>query len=318
MRDSTGNWRIGFALSLFTAVLWGLLPIALKIVLAGMDAYTITWWRFAVAAAGLGAFLAWRGQLPRFASTGARTIALIVLALAMLVANYVLYLVALDHASPSVTQVVIQLAPLLLTMGGIFVFGERFTALQWTGFAVLVAGLVLFFNRRLPELAQPTRGLGLGVSLTVLAAIAWAAYGLAQKKLLRHFTAQQVLWLIYLGATAVLLPAAEPSSARGLDALQLAMLAFCCANTLAAYGAFGEALYHWDLSRVGAVLATAPLFTIGAMWGLDQADLALIAPEGLNALSITGALAVVGGSMACALAARAPPVPRDESPEILT
>ena len=42
-----------------------------------------------------------------------------------LIGNFVLYLVALDHATPSVTQVVIQLAPLLLLVGGVLVFRER-------------------------------------------------------------------------------------------------------------------------------------------------------------------------------------------------
>jgi hypothetical protein len=55
---------------------------------------------------------------------------------------------------------------------------------------------------------------------------------------------------------------------------------------------------------VSAVLATAPLFTIGAMWVVEHAGLGLVAAEGLNALSVTGALMVVGGSMACALVAR--------------
>jgi drug/metabolite transporter (DMT)-like permease len=306
MQGNTGKWRLGFTLSLCTAVLWGVLPIALSVVLADMDAYTITWWRFAVAAAGLGAFLAWRGQLPRLAGAGRAAFVLLALALVTLGANYVLYLFALDHTSPSVAQVVIQLAPLLFTVGGVFVFRERFTSGQWIGFAVLTAGLLLFFNRRLPELAQPARGLGLGVWLMVLSAFAWAAYGLSQKQLLRHFGAQQVLFIIYVGATAALLPAADPFELAGLDALQLGMLAFCCANTLAAYGAFVEALYHWDASRVGAVLSTAPLFTIAAMWLVEKAELALVAPESLNGLSVAGALAVVGGSMAAALTSRTP------------
>lgn len=304
MRGVSGNFRLGFTLSLCTAVLWGLLPIALKVVLAGMDAYTITWWRFAVSMAGLGAFLAWRGEMPRFSGIGRGAILLLAVALLTLVANYVLYLVALDHTTPSVAQVVIQLAPLLLLVGGVFVFREPFALRQWIGFVVLAAGLLLFFNRRLPELTQPTRGLGLGVALMVAAAFAWSIYGLAQKQLLKHFTAQQVLWIIYVGATAIMLPAADPGEIRGLDRMQLGMLAFCCANTLAAYGAFGEALYHWDLSRVGAVLATAPLFTIGAMWLMERSGFALVAAEGLNALSIAGALAVVAGSMTCTLAAR--------------
>lgn len=303
MQAGSGNWRLGFALSLSTALLWGLLPIALKIVLEAMDAWTIIWWRFAVSCAGLGAFLAWRRELPerRKVRSGALLLAV---ALVTLTANYVLYLVALDHTSPSIAQVVIQIAPLLLLLGGVYVFRERFAAAQWIGFVVLAAGFLLFFNRRLPELLNPAEGLGLGVLLMLGAAVAWAVYGLAQKALLTTLTSRQVLWILYAGATLVLLPLSAPAEIRALDGLQLAMLAFCCANTLIAYGAFGEALHYWDVSRVSAVLSTAPLFTIGSMFALEWSGWLPVAPEGLNALSIAGALAVVGGSMACALAAR--------------
>jgi len=295
------NWRIGLTLSLTTAALWGLLPIALKVVLEAMDAYTIVWWRFAIAMAGLGAFLAWRGALPKIRGAGRAAIALVAVATLTLIGNFVLYLVALDHVTPSVTQVVIQLAPLLLLVGGVLVFHERLGGAQWAGFVVLAAGLVLFFNARLPELLRPAEGLGLGVALTVGAAVSWAIYGLAQKQLQRHFSAQQVLFMIYVGATVLLLPAAKPAGIGALGGLQLGMFAFCCANTLAAYGAFVEALYYWDVARVSAVIATAPLFTLGAMWFVEWMGLGIVPPEGLNALSVAGALMVVAGSIACAL-----------------
>jgi drug/metabolite transporter (DMT)-like permease len=304
MRMASGGWQTGFWMALSTAVLWGLLPIALKYVLTGMDAYTITWWRFTVSLLGLGAFLSWRGQLPPVRKARGAALVLLGIALVMLAGNYVLYLIALDHTTPSVAQVVIQLAPLLLLLGGVFVFRERFDPRQWIGFAVLVAGLLLFFNERLPLLLRPTEGLGLGVMLMVASAIAWAIYGLAQKQLLVHFTARQVLWMLYVGATVLLLPTARPAAILELDGMQLGMLAFCCANTLAAYGAFGEALHHWDVSRVSAVLSIAPLVTIGSMWLLEQSGIALVAPEGLNSLAIIGALAVVAGSIVAALAAR--------------
>jgi len=304
MGSDNGNWRLGFTMALTTAVLWGMLPIALKVVLTGMDAWTITWWRLAASMIGLGAFLAWRGQLPRLQDAGRAGLMLLGVALVTLIANYILYLVALDHTTPSVAQVVIQLAPLLLLLGGVFVFHERFAARQWLGFIVLGAGLLLFFNHRLPELARPTEGLGLGVILMVAAAVAWAIYGLAQKQLLLHFTARQVLWMLYVGASIALLPTATPAAILNLDGMQVGMLAFCCANTLIAYGAFGEALHYWDVSRVSAVLSTAPLFTIGSMWLVEHAGFGLLAPEGLNTLSIVGALAVVAGSMTSALAAR--------------
>lgn len=304
MNTDTGRWQLGFTMSLTTAVLWGFLPIALKVALTGMDVYTITWWRFAVSMLGLGAFLAWRGQLPRLRGAGRSAWTILGIALVTLLANYLLYLTALEHTTPSVAQVVIQLAPLLLMLGGVFVFRERFAPRQWLGFVVLGIGLLLFFNRRLPELARPTEGLGLGVALMIVAAIAWAIYGLAQKRLLTVFTSRQVLWMLYFGATLALLPAAAPIAVLNLDGLQLSMLAFCCANTLIAYGAFGEALHYWDVSRVSAVLATAPLFTMASMWLVDRLGWDLLAPEGLNAWSIVGALAVVAGSMTCALAAR--------------
>ena len=89
---------------------------------------------------------------------GRAALALLAVATLTLIGNYVLYLVALDHATPSVTQVVIQLAPLMLLVGGVLVFREPFGRAQWVGFAVLAAGLLLFFNERLPELARPARG----------------------------------------------------------------------------------------------------------------------------------------------------------------
>jgi len=301
MAGGSPNWRLGLSLSIVTAVLWGVLPIALKVVLEGMDALSIVWWRLAVSMAGLGAFLAVRGALPRVRGAGRIAAALVVVATLALIGNYVLYLIALDHTTPSVTQIVIQLAPLMLLVGGVVVFHEHFAPAQWAGFAVLGAGLLLFFNERLPLLLHPAEGLGLGVALTVAAGVSWAAYGLAQKKLHDHFSAQQVLWMIYVGAVVLMLPASTPSAILDLDGLQFGMLAFCCANTLVAYGAFVEALTFWDMSRVSAVISTAPLFTIGSMWIVERAAPGLVQAEGLNGWSIAGAMLVVVGSMACAL-----------------
>ena len=50
--------KLGLALTLTTAACWGVLPIALKLALQGMDPVTITWYRFTVAALVLGTILA--------------------------------------------------------------------------------------------------------------------------------------------------------------------------------------------------------------------------------------------------------------------
>lgn len=300
MRQVT-QWKRGFVLALVTATAWGVLPLALKITLDVLDPYTITWFRFLTAALVLGGILAVTRRLPALGSLDRRTWVIFCVALFGLVGNFVLYLVALRFTSPTVNQTVVQLSPMLLLLGGLIVFNEKFSSRQWLGFGVLVVGLVLFFNRRLAELGDLSGGLGLGVALLVIAAIIWAIYGLAQKSLLKHLTSPQILVLIYAGATIVLWPVASPAEIAQLTTLHTWTLAFCCANTLIAYGAFVEALEHWEVSRVSAVLALAPLFTITSMAVVQQIAPGLLEPEGLNATSMIGALLVVGGSAMCAL-----------------
>jgi len=229
---------------------------------------------------------------------------LLAIAFVGLTGNYVLYIVALVHTSPTITQTVAQLGPMLLLFGGLFIFKEKFSGIQWLGFAVLMTGLALFFHDSLLELSHLTGDLGLGVLFLTLAAFIWAAYGLAQKRLLKALGSQQILLILYIGAALALIPTAAPGSIRQANALQLSMLAFCCLNTLVAYGAFAEGLKHWEVSRFGAVLATAPLFTVAGMWIIGRFAPNLVAAERLNALSMLGTLLVVGGSVTCASARR--------------
>ena len=297
----TRSWRVGLALALTTAVLWGVLPIALKITLQGMDAYTITWYRFAFSSLVVGVLLAATGQLPPVRSLGRHAWLLMLVALIGLIGNYLLYALALNHTTPAVTQTVIQIAPMFLLLGGLIFFRERFSNTQWLGFAGLLVGLALFFNRRLPELLDTSAGLGLGVALLVLGALVWAGYGLAQKQLLQQLSSQQILWILYFASVIVLLPATHPGTIRALSPGELLMLLFCGINTIVAYGAFAEAMQHWEVSRVSAVLSIAPLVTLATMWLTTRIVPGLLEPERLNALSIAGALLVVGGSAVCAL-----------------
>jgi drug/metabolite transporter (DMT)-like permease len=304
MHTTSGRWQLGLALALTTAVCWGLLPIALKITLAGMDAWTLTWYRFATAAVALGAFLAWRRRLPLRAPPDRRGAWLYAVALLGLVGNYVSYLVALELTTPTVAQVLIQLAPLFLLFGGLVVFRERFAPLQWLGFAVLVAGLGVFFHDRLAEVFAIDTKLGLGVAVMLFSATAWAVYALAQKQLLTRLASEQVLFLLYLGAVPLLVLPAHPVEVLALDGLQLGMLAFCCANTVIAYGCFAEALEHWEVSRVSAVVTLAPVFTVLGVHAAARLWPAVSPAEVLSGWNLLGAAMVVGGSMTTALGAR--------------
>ena len=304
MHATTGRWQLGLALALTTAVFWGLLPIALRITLTGMDAWTLTWYRFATASVALGAYLAWRRRLPIRAPLTRRGWWLYLAALLCLVANYVGYLMALELTSPTVAQVLIQLAPLFLLFGGVLVFRERFATLQRAGFLVLLVGLGVVFHDRIAEVFSIRSRLGLGVVVMLFAALTWAVYGLAQKQLLAELASEQVLFLLYLGAVPLLLPPAELAQLLDLDRLQLGMLAFCCANTVIAYGCFAEALEHWEVSRVSAVVTLAPVVTLLGVEAAAWLWPAEAPAELLSGWNVLGALMVVAGSMTAALGAR--------------
>lgn len=311
---TTGRWQLGLTLALTTMLAWASLPVALKLTLEFIDPWTLTWFRFASAAALL---LAWQG--PRRSFSGFRRLrkilwALLLIAALGLMGNYVFYLLGLAQTGPAIAQIIIQLAPLLMGLGGIALFGERYNLAQWLGFITLVFGLGFFFHHQFATIDSNQLGgqnpglssdaLWQGAIFLVISAISWAGYALAQKQLLRDFSSTRIMLFIYLFASITLVSSANLEAFYGLNLIQWGLLVFCALNTLVAYGAFAEALNHWEASRVSAVLALTPLGTflvamLVSYWFPDN-----LAPENLDWLSWAGAVVVVVGSMVTSLAGK--------------
>ncbi|MDU9416378.1 DMT family transporter [Pseudomonas sp. zfem005] len=302
MHISSGRWLYGLFLALVTAVLWGILPIKLKEVLKVMDPVTVTWFRLLVSGSLLFVWLAATRRLPRFRPLGRKGGGLVALAIAGLLGNYVLYLIGLKMLSPGTTQLVIQVAPILFLIGSLFIFKESFSIGQALGLAVLVLGFGLFFNQRLDELLTSLGTYTTGVLIVLAAAFVWTFYGLAQKQLLTVWNSMQVMMVIYLGCAALLTPWVSPLEALQLSPLQGWLLLACCLNTLVAYGAFAEALAHWEASRVSATLAITPLVTFASVAVAASLWPDHVVPEQLNGIAYGGALLVVLGSALTALA----------------
>jgi len=304
LHEARGNPRLGLLLAMCTVVLWGFLSIALKLLLEGMDAFTITWYRLTISAVVLGLYQAQRGRWPAIGRLDRSGWSLLAVALFGLLGNYILFLVSLNYVGPATAQLVIQLAPILFLLGGLLIFKEAFSRMQWVGLAVLVAGLLLFFNQRLPALLSLSGTEAVGVGLVVVAGIVWAAYALAQKQLLMRLSSVNILLLIYIASVVLLLPLARPASILTLSPLHLALLVFCTFNTLGAYGCFAEALVHWEASRVSAVIAVTPLVTIVAILGFVAIWPGTEMAAGLDGIGIVGGLVVVVGSVMTALGTR--------------
>ena len=304
LHQSSGRWRLGLALSLLTVLLWGVLPIALKIMLQVLDVYTLTWFRFAIAFGLLAIYLALRRKLPSLQQLRSTSLGLLAIATIFLAVNYLLFLQGLALTSANNAEVLIQLATVLFGLGAIAIFKERYTLRQWAGMAVLVLGFVLFFNEQLRTLITGASNYLIGSSLIIIAAAAWAIYALAQKQLLQQLSSANVMLIIFGGCALMFSPVATPQKIFTISPLHLGTLLFCGLNTLVAYGAFAEALENWEASRVSAVISLAPLCTLVAVEVVSSVMPNLIAPEPLTILGIVGAILVVAGCMAIALGRR--------------
>ena len=298
------NWKLGLGFSLVTAIMWGGLPIALKVVLGEMDSITVTWYRFSGSAL---IALLWYGHRSGDAIKRLLTRPLwplTLLAVVGLLANYILYIMGLNQTTAEAAQILIQLAPLLLLVGSVWLFKEPFSAPQWLGVAGFTLGLLLFFHHRLRTLASLDESYLLGLLFLLLAATTWAGYGLAQKKLLKQVSSNELLLLLYVAGSLCFWPAASPGQIQQLDDFGLMMLAFAALNTIIAYGSFGFAMTHWEASRVSAVITVTPLLTLSFVFLSNVLYPGFIQTEPLDWLNWLGAVLVVSGSTLAALGNR--------------
>ena len=151
---------------------------------------------------------------------------------------------------------------MLLMLGSVVVLREPLRRIQVSGVATLLLGFGLFFNERLADLLRFREGYGLGLALGLTAAVVWAVYGVTQKILLREMAPPRIMRALYTVCALALTPFAAPQSLLRLDALQIVCLAYCCLNTLVAYGAFSRAMACWHTAKVSAVITLTPLFTL--------------------------------------------------------
>lgn len=298
----SGRWSYGLSLSGLAVVLWSTVPIALSLLLDGMNAITVTWYRFAAGACLLGGYLAWRRRLPSvpnmLSGNGKYLVAMAGIGLA---GNFVLYLYALNFIPPGASQVVMQLAPLFVVLGGVVLFRESFRRLQWLGLVLLVLGLLLFFNRRLSEFSGRMTDYTFGAILVMSAALVWASYALAQKQLLKSTSSSGIMLVLYAIGVLLMLPFSSLEQISGLTTLQYYVLAYSTVNVLVGYGCFAEALEHWEASRVSAVVCTTPLLTLILTHPAHLLWPDRIMPDNLNTPGLCGAVLTVAGSMLSAL-----------------
>ena len=291
---------LGFGFALITAMAWGSLPVVLKQVINVMDAQTIVWYRFMVAALALLILLGISGKLPKLTKFTVHYRRLAILGIVGLAGNFLLFNSSLNYIEPSVAQIFIHVASFTMLLCGVVIFKEKLGVHQKIGLGVLILGLALFFNDRF-DMFLGLNVYSIGVLLSIAASLVWVAYGIAQKLMLRQFSAQQILMIMYIGCALVFMPFSEFSQVQNLDGITLACFIYCCLNTLIGYGAYAEALNRWDVSKVSVVITQVPLFTILFSHIFHYIAPGYFADPQLNTVSYIGAFIVVLGAIVSAV-----------------
>ncbi len=298
----SGRRGYGLFLAFFACTLWGLFPIAIKSVLQELDPYTVTFYRFSLAGLVLLPFLYRRRQLRGIYQTGGARLRLVLLGCgALLTLNYLLYTFGIRYITPEATQVIIQLATILLLLSSVLFFGETFNRIQWWGCVVFLGGLIIFFYPRILDMLEGLNTYAIGMGLITMAAISWTCYAILQKQLLVHFTSSQVMLVVYGIGMVTFLPLSEPAAAASLSPTNIGLLIFCATSTLLGAGSFAEALAHLEASRISAIMTTLPIFTLVFMWCLSLFPWFDISAEPMAAHILLGAVVVVIGALMVAL-----------------
>ncbi|WP_374527747.1 EamA family transporter RarD [Novosphingobium sp.] len=169
--QSPATRQTGLPFALGAHLIWGLLPLYLRLVHA-VPAVEFVGWRVLFTLPLCALFIAARGQKNELiaALTNWKVLRMLVLSALLIGTNWLVYVMAIQSSHVFAASFGYYLTPLLQVLAGTVFLHERLSALQWA--AVLLAGLgvVLLGWGELDML---------GVSLAM--ALSWLCYGFVRK-----------------------------------------------------------------------------------------------------------------------------------------
>lgn len=297
------SYRAGLVLVSIAVFLWGTLPIALKMILPFVDAVTLTWFRFVCAFAVTLCIQLVFGRLGDFRKLGPKQWLVLTLAMLGSIANYILFVSSLHYLSGPTAQLIFQVAPIMMAVGGVLFYQEHISARQIVFFAGVIVGMLMFFNRELVGISGHTQIL-IGIACVFFSALSWVIYTLLQKALLQDISSSNILLYIYFCASVLLLPFSSPQKLELVSVDLFPVLLFLSLNTLIAYEAFTRSLQHWPVSRIGAALPLVPVIAFACTYLLHFIWPAHIEIETLNGVAQAGVLLVTCCSIGASAAGR--------------
>jgi drug/metabolite transporter (DMT)-like permease len=289
------NHLKGILYASFTALLWGVLAIVLKIIDKDLDPVTIVWFRFFIAFVGLAA---WQlAKNPASFKLMAKPPLLLIIATLGLSWNYISFMMGIHHTTPSNAQLFIQTGPILLTVAGIVFFKEKITKLQTVGFIVAILGVAFFYRDQLMAFFESKKEYNTGVIYILTSATAWATYAILQKKLVKKYSIESLNLFIFGLPVLLYAPFINLEPLLQVSWVVWVLLLFVGLNTLFSYTFLSVALKNTDASKVSIIIILNPIITFICMDIFTRLDVSWIQHERFSMMSVVGAGLVIAGAI---------------------
>ena len=275
-----------------TAFLWGFLPIFLKVALKDFSSQTIVGFRFLFAFVVLGTILLFRSEQP--SKILMRPPLVGILTGILLAGNYFYFLEGVNFSGPANSGVIIQIAPVMVAIAGVFLFKEQFSKQQAVGLFMAGVGLYLFYLDRVSQ-ATDMEIYSQANLYIFIGAVLWAGYMICQKILSQEYKAQHLNLLTFGIASLMFVPWIIWPELSGLSYKAWALLFFLGVNTILAYGALAEAVKYIPVSLISVIITINPLITLCATQFLDDIFPGMIPPEAVGISGWLGASVAITG-----------------------
>jgi drug/metabolite transporter (DMT)-like permease len=279
--------RTGILYMVGVVVLWGIIPILIKIVLRTIDPFSLSFLRLFQGTVVL-MLLYWiRGGRWRalFQKNGWLLIGGIAISI-----NYVLFTLSLNFTTAGAGVLVVQIQVVTLAVLAALFLGERLTAFKIAGMVAVICGVVFVV------LPQDTLGdmfssqYTMGNAMMFVGGVGWGVYALANKTLGRQMGSFHILIPIFGMATLVTGAVAVTQFELKTAISVKAIAAIVVLGSLCTGGAFyllSEGMKRLSAALAGTLTSLSPLLSL---WLAH-----LILGEEISTAMFVAAALIIGG-----------------------
>jgi drug/metabolite transporter (DMT)-like permease len=289
----TNNTK-GLLCAVAAGFLWGVLAIVIKVTLNYASPKTIAWSRFFVASV----------SLVLYASLFDRKVLgiiknppwLVFVSAVCIGLNYVFFNTGINVTTPNNAAIFIQTGPLLLALVGIVFYKEKVTKLQMMGFAVAIAGFVMFYREQFQTLFSEQAVYNKGVLLIILAGAMWTCFSVIQKELVKKHSPTALNLMNFSIPAIFLFFTIDVKDLTGIGTTGVLLLLVLGLNTMLAYGCLALALKYTEANKISVILTANPVLTFLSMAILTNMQVSWIDGEVFTPNTLAGAALVILGA----------------------